>query len=45
MNLYRLKADINGICIELFTEKKDYIDMWSDNFYHMSDYTRSHESH
>ena len=42
MNLYRLKADINGICIELFTENKDYIDMWSDNFYHMSDYTRSH---
>ena len=42
LNLYRLKADINGICIELFTESKDYIDMWSDNFYHAADHTRSH---
>ena len=25
MNLYRFKADINVICIELFTEKKDSI--------------------
>ncbi len=41
-NYYRLKADINGICIELFAENKDYIDMWSDNFYHMSDRVRSH---
>ena len=42
LNMYPLKADINGICIELFTESKEYIDMFSDNFYHMSDYTRSH---
>ena len=42
LNYHRLKADINGICIELFSENKDYIDMWSDNFYHMSDHTRSH---
>lgn len=42
MNYYRHKADINGVCIELFTENKDHIDMWSDNFYHMSDSVRSH---
>ena len=42
LNLYRLKADIDGICVELFTENKGHIDMWSDNFYHMSDFTRSH---
>ena len=41
-NYYRQKADINGICIELFTENKDFSDMWSDNFYHMSDHVRSH---
>lgn len=42
LNYYRVKADINGICIELFSENKDYIDMWTDNFYHMSDSVRSH---
>lgn len=42
MNYYRHKADLNGICIELFSERKDFIDMWSDNFYHMSDSVRSH---
>ncbi len=42
LNYYNLKADINGVCIELFTENKDYVDMWSDNFYHMSDSVRSH---
>jgi len=42
LNLYRMKADINGICIELYTENKDYIDMWADNFYHMTDHIRSH---
>lgn len=42
LNLYTMKADINGVCVQLYTEKKDYIDMWSDNFYHMSDNVRSH---
>lgn len=42
LKYHRLKADINGVCIELFSENKDFIDMWSDNFYHMSDHTRSH---
>ena len=36
------KADINGICVELFTENRDYMDMWTDNFYHMSDHVRPH---
>jgi hypothetical protein len=39
---YRHKADINGICVELFCLNKEYVDMWSDNFYHMSDSVRSH---
>jgi len=42
MNYYRHKADINGICVELFSCRKEFIDMWSDNFYHMSDSVRSH---
>jgi hypothetical protein len=41
-NYYRQKADINGICIELFTANKDFSDMWADNFYHMSDHVHSH---
>ena len=39
---YSLKADINGICVELFCGNKDFTDMLSDNFYHMSDHVRSH---
>lgn len=39
---YSSKADINGVCVELFTENKDYMDMWTDNFYHMSDRVRAH---
>ena len=42
MNYYSSKADINGVCVELFTDNKDYLDMWTDNFYHMSDRVRSH---
>ena len=42
INYYSSKADINGVCVELFTENKDYLDMWTDNFYHMSDRVRSH---
>lgn len=42
INYYRSKADINGVCVELFTCNKDYLDMWTDNFYHMSDRVRSH---
>lgn len=42
LNMYTLKADIFGVCVQLYTERKDYIDMWSDNFYLMSDSVRSH---
>ncbi len=42
LNLYRMKADINGICVQLCTENKGYIDMWTDNFYLMSDSVRPH---
>ena len=41
INLYSSKADINGICVELHTANKDYLEMWTDNFYHMSDRVRA----
>ena len=41
-NRFKAKADINGICIELSTPVKEYIDMWTDNFYSMSDRVRPH---
>ena len=41
-NCYSSKADINGICVELFTPNKKYVEMWTDNFYHMSDRVRAH---
>lgn len=40
--MYDAKADINGICVQLFTEDRETIRMWNDNFYHMSDRVRSH---
>ena len=42
MNFYTSKADINGICVQLYTSNRDYMNMWQDNFYHMSDSVRSH---
>lgn len=42
MNYLTSKADINGICVQLYTTNHDYMDMWGDNFYHMSDSVRSH---
>ena len=42
LKYYSSKADINGVCVQLFTQNKDYIDMWTDNFYHMSDNVRAH---
>jgi len=41
-NYYNSKADINGICIALYTERKEHLDMWNDNFYHMPESIRSH---
>ncbi len=42
LNLYSMKADINGVCVQLSTENKDYIDMWTDNLYLMSESVRPH---
>ena len=42
MNMHSRKADINGVCVQLNTANKAYVEMWSDNFYHMSDSVRSH---
>ncbi len=36
------KADIAGVCFQLYTENKKYIDMWKENFYSMGDRVRSH---
>ena len=42
INFYTSKADINGVCVQLYTSNRDYLYMWQDNFYHMSDSVRSH---
>lgn len=42
LKYYTGKADIDGVCVALYTENRDYIEMWTDNFYHMSDSVRSH---
>jgi len=39
---YSSKADINGICVKLYTTDQSISDMWSDNFYSMSSSVRSH---
>lgn len=36
------KADISGICVELFTTNRDFLEMWTENFYHTDDHVRSH---
>lgn len=40
--MYDTKADINGICVQLFCEDREIVRMWNDNFYHMSDRVRAH---
>lgn len=40
--LFTAKADINGICVQLYTSDRDHIDSWRDNFYAASDRMRSH---
>jgi hypothetical protein len=40
--LYTGKADIYGCCIKLLTELENVKDLWEDNFFNMSEYTRSH---
>ncbi len=36
------KADIAGVCFQLYTENRKYIEMWTENFYSMGDKVRSH---
>jgi hypothetical protein len=40
--LYANKAEIYGCCIKLLTENPQIKDWWEDNFYAMSENTRSH---
>lgn len=39
---FSAKADIGGVCVEMFTDDRDHMEMWADNFYSMSDHVRSH---
>jgi hypothetical protein len=39
---FSAKADISGVCVKLYSEDRDAIDMWQDNFYAMSPGVRSH---
>ena len=36
------KADIMGVCVRLFTEDRETVNMWRDNFYPMINSVRSH---
>ncbi len=40
--LYTDKAEVYGCCVKLLTEVKQVHDKWEDNFYTMSENTRSH---
>jgi hypothetical protein len=40
--LYTSKAEIYGCCIKLLTESQLTREKWEDNFYNMSENTRSH---
>jgi len=40
--LFSAKADISGTCVELCTSCREHIEMWTDNFYAMSDHTVPH---
>ncbi len=39
---YERKASIHGACIKLYTDNREFKDMWEDNFRFMSDYVRPH---
>ncbi|HKM14178.1 MAG TPA: hypothetical protein VJY42_04625, partial [Candidatus Methanomethylophilaceae archaeon] len=41
-NFFTSKADISGVCFQLYTENRKYIEMWTENFFSMSDRVRSH---
>ncbi len=40
--LYSNKADVYGCCIKLLTELEHVKNEWTDNFFSMSENTRSH---
>jgi hypothetical protein len=40
--LYERKAAIHGTCVKLFTDDKQFKEMWEDNFEHMPDSIRPH---
>jgi hypothetical protein len=40
--LYERKAAIHGTCVKLFTDSKQFKEMWEDNFEHMPDSIRPH---
>lgn len=39
---YERKASIHGACIKLYTDNREFKEMWEDNFRFMSDYVRPH---
>ncbi len=41
-NFFTSKADICGVCFQLYTENRGYLEMWTENFYAMGDRVRSH---
>jgi hypothetical protein len=40
--LFERKADINGCCIRIWTDRDDWKRMWEDNWYFMSESVKSH---
>ncbi|MGE5638148.1 MAG: HPr kinase/phosphorylase [Chloroflexota bacterium] len=40
--LYTTKADVYGCCVKLLTDIENVKDLWEDNFFSMSENTRSH---
>ena len=41
-DLYELKAIIHGTCVKLFTDSKEFKEMWEDNFELLPDWLRPH---
>jgi hypothetical protein len=41
-DLYERKAAVHGTCIKLFTNSREFKEMWEDNFEHMPDWIRPH---
>jgi hypothetical protein len=40
--LYTSKADVYGCCVKLLTDVERVKNLWEDNFFNMSENTRSH---